>query len=136
MGSIVVRLQRSGGYLGEVSIQYATSDGTATAGSDYTTTTGTLTWPAGDATERTFTVPVATDTQNENDESLVVTLSNPNGGASIEGAATFNITITNGGGSAAPPPSSGGGGGGGGVIGGDLLLLLLSLFGLARRKST
>jgi choice-of-anchor B domain-containing protein len=135
MGSIVVRLQRSGGYLGEVSIQYATSDGTATAGSDYTTTAGTLTWPAGDATERTFTVPVANDAQNENDESLVVTLSNPNGGASIEGSATFNVTITNGGGSAAPPPSSGGGGGGG-VMGGDLLLLLLSLFGLARRKST
>jgi hypothetical protein len=58
----------------------------------------------------------------------VVTLMSPNGGASIEGAATFNITIGN------DDSGQSGGGGGGGVIGGDLLLLL-ALFGLARRKS-
>jgi choice-of-anchor B domain-containing protein len=128
-GSMVVRVQRSGGYMGDVSIQYSTSDGTATVGGDYSATSGTLTWPAGDATERTFTIPITNDAQNESDESLVVTISNPNGGASIEGAAAFNVTITNDDGVQSP----GGGGGGGGVMGGDLLLLL-ALFGLGRRK--
>lgn len=130
-GSMVVRLQRSGGYMGEVSIQYSTSDGTATTAGDYTATSGTLTWPAGDATERTFTVPITNDAQNESDETLVVTISNPSGGASIDGSATFNVTITNDDGVQSP---GGGGGGGGGAMGSDLLLLL-SLFGLRRRKS-
>jgi choice-of-anchor B domain-containing protein len=128
-GSAVVRLQRSGGYMGAVSIQYSTSDGTATVGGDYTAATGTLTWPAGDAGERTFMVPIANDTASEGDEGLVVTISNPNGGASIEGAATYNITITND--DSAQQPRSGGGGGG--VMSNDILLLL-ALFGLARRK--
>jgi choice-of-anchor B domain-containing protein len=126
-GTAVVRLQRSGGYTGEVSIQYSTSDSTATAG-DYTTATGTLTWPAGDTSERTFNVAIANDIQNEGDETLVVTLSNPSGGASIEGSATFNITITND--DAVAPPRAGGGGG---VMGGDILLLL-ALLGLGRRS--
>lgn len=130
-GSAVVRLQRSSGYMGAVSVQYTTSDGTATAGGDYTATTGTLTWPAGDASELSFTVPITNDTQTESDEGLVITLSNPDGGASIEGSATFNITITNDDGGAEAP--LGGGGGGGGAVGGDILLLLV-FFGLARRR--
>lgn len=128
-GSAVIRVQRTGGYMGAVSIQYATSDGTATAGGDYTATSGTLTWAAGDTTERTITVSITNDAQTESNEALAVTLSNPSGGASIEGSATLNVTITND--DAAQPPRSGGGGGG--AMGGDILLLL-ALFGLARRK--
>jgi choice-of-anchor B domain-containing protein len=127
-GSAVIRLQRSGGYMGAVSIQYSTSDGTATAGSDYTATSGTLTWAAGDTTERTFTVPVANDAVSEGNEGFVVTISNPGGGASIEGSATLNITVVS-----DDAAQSSRGGGGGGVMGGDILLLL-ALFGLARRK--
>jgi choice-of-anchor B domain-containing protein len=129
-GSAVVRLQRSGGYMGAVSIQYSTGDGTATVNGDYTAASGTLTWPEGDTTERTFSVPITNDVVSEGDEALVVTISSPNGGASIEGAATYNITIANDDGVTQPPR-----GGGGGVMGGDILLLL-ALFGLARRKPT
>jgi hypothetical protein len=131
-GSAVVRLQRSGGYMGAVSIQYTTSDGTATAGGDYTATTGTLTWPAGDAGERSFTVPITNDTQTEGDESVVVTLSNPDGGASIEGSPTFTITIISAAVVVEQPRV--GGGGGGGVMGGEMFLLLV-LLGLARRRT-
>lgn len=121
-GSAVIRVQRSGGYMGAVTVQYATSDGTASVGSDYTAATGTLTWPAGDAGERSITVPITNDFQAESDEGLLVTLATPGGGASIEGSTTFNVVITNDD-SAAPPPRSGGGGGG--VMGSDILLLLL-----------
>ena len=119
-GSITVRLHRTAGYAGTVSVQYATRDGTAVAGSDYTSASGTLTWPDGDTDERTFAVPVATDPQSEVDETLTVVLSNVTGGASIEGTPTFNITISN----VDAPPTSGRSGGGGGVLGAELLLLL------------
>src|SRR5262245_37571444 len=44
----------------EVTVQYATSNGSATAGSDYTATSGTLTIPAFN-TSKTFTVPITDD---------------------------------------------------------------------------
>jgi hypothetical protein len=59
-----------------VKIGYATSDGTATAGSDYTAKTGTLTIPAG-STTGSITVVVKGDTQVEPDETLTLTLSQP-----------------------------------------------------------
>ena len=45
---------------GTVTVDYATSDGTAAAGSDYTATSGTLSFAAGE-TEKTVSVPVLDD---------------------------------------------------------------------------
>src|SRR5262249_38609488 len=59
-----------------VTVAYGTSDGTATAGSDYTTTTGTLTFTPG-ATTRTIVVPVLGDTIDEANETFFVNLSTP-----------------------------------------------------------
>ena len=44
-----------------VSVDYTTWDGSATAGSDYQTTTGTLTWNAGNNTPQTIQIPVSGD---------------------------------------------------------------------------
>src|SRR5205085_5395111 len=52
-----------------------TADGTATAGSDYTAKSGTLTIPAGSFTA-TITVPVFGNTTIEPDETFTVNLSN------------------------------------------------------------
>ena len=59
-----------------VTVSYATADGTATAGADYTAVSGTLTFPAGVATQ-TINVPVLGDTLNEGNESFTVTVSAP-----------------------------------------------------------
>ena len=60
-----------------VTVDYVTSDGTASAGSDYTAVTaGTVTIPAGD-TQATFSVAVLGDTTNEADETFIVTISLP-----------------------------------------------------------
>ena len=76
-----------------VTVDHATSDGSATAGSDYTSTSGTLTFDAG-ATNKTFTVPIADDDCNEDvDETFTVTLSNASG-ADL-GTATATGTIEN-----------------------------------------
>jgi hypothetical protein len=58
-----------------MTVQYATSDGTGVAGSDYTNTTGTATITAGQTTT-TFTVPVLADSIDEPNETVVVTIFN------------------------------------------------------------
>ena len=59
-----------------VTVNYATANGTATAGSDYTARTGSLTFAAG-VTNRTISVPVTGDVRDEADETFVVNLSSP-----------------------------------------------------------
>jgi hypothetical protein len=76
----------------QVTVAFATVDGTATAGSDYTAASGTLTF-APSATTQSFTVDVLGDTLDENDEAYTVTLTNPTGGATLTRAqATGGIT--------------------------------------------
>jgi hypothetical protein len=60
----------------QVSVSYATANGTATAGSDYTATTGTLSFAPG-ATSGAIQVPVLGDTTPEPVETFSVTLSAP-----------------------------------------------------------
>jgi hypothetical protein len=59
-----------------VSVDYSTSDGTATLGSDYTPSAGTLNFNPG-ATTASINVPILGDTLSEPNETVVVTLSNP-----------------------------------------------------------
>ena len=44
-----------------MSVNYATSNGTATAGSDYTAASGTISLPTGDYANKTFTIPINND---------------------------------------------------------------------------
>ena len=60
----------------EVTVDYTTVDGTAVAGRDYTSTTGTLTFPPG-TTEGTVTVPLLNDSEDENAETFTLELFNP-----------------------------------------------------------
>ena len=59
-----------------VQVDYATSDGTAHAGSDYRAASGTLTFRPGE-TAKTISVPVLEDSHHEGYESMTLTLSNP-----------------------------------------------------------
>ena len=72
-------------------VDYATSDGTATAGVDYVQTSGTLVFAAGD-TAKTVIVTVLADRHDEREETLTLTLSRAHGGARItDGTATGTI---------------------------------------------
>ena len=75
-----------------MTVDYATADGTATAGSDYTSTSGTLTFDAG-TTSQTISVSIADDKTDESDETFTLTLSNASG-ADL-GTSTATGTITN-----------------------------------------
>src|SRR5205085_11934608 len=74
---------------------YATSNGTAIAGSDYTATSGTLRWADGDTSAKTFNVSVTGDTTYEADETINLTLSSTTGGATLGSPNTSVLTITN-----------------------------------------
>jgi hypothetical protein len=73
-----------------VTVSYATSPGTAAAGADYASASGTLTIPAG-ATSGAVPVTVVTDSIDENDEAFTLVLSNPSG--ATLGASTATATI-------------------------------------------
>ena len=75
---------------GTVTVDYATADGTATAGDDYTAASGTLTFEEGETT-KTVTVAVVPDTVNENLETVTLTLSNAAGADLSDAAATGTI---------------------------------------------
>ncbi len=76
--------------IGTVTVNYATSDGTAAAGQDYTAVSGTLTFSAGE-TSTTVSVPALTDTSVEDDETFTLTLSNASGATIATGEATGTV---------------------------------------------
>jgi hypothetical protein len=73
-----------------VTVDYATSDGSAAAPADYVAGQGTLTFAPGEMA-KTVTVIVNGDTLFENDESLFLTLSNAAGGTLARAAASGTI---------------------------------------------
>ena len=73
-----------------VTVDYATSDGTATAGADYTATSGTLTFAAG-ASSQTVSVPVLDDIHDDDGETFTLTFFNPSGAWIADGQATGTI---------------------------------------------
>src|SRR5262249_4499902 len=91
-GTATITVSRNGGSSGSVTVGYATSNVTATAGSDYTATSGTLMFADGE-TSKSFTVAIINDTAVENSETVLLTLSNPTGGTSLASPATATLTI-------------------------------------------
>ena len=86
--TFTVRLEPHG--LGIVTVAYATRDGSARAGEDYTATGGTLRFNSLE-TERTVTVPITDDTVPDDGETFTLTLSNPDGAKLGDGEATGTI---------------------------------------------
>jgi len=93
-GKAVITVTRSGGSNGAVSVSYATSDGTATAGSDYVATSGILNWSDGDTSAKTFNVSLIDDSASEGNETVNLILSNPQGGAILGDPKNATLTIT------------------------------------------
>jgi Leucine-rich repeat (LRR) protein len=93
-GSVTLTVTRSGDTQGAVSVDYATSDDSATAGSDYTHTSDTLNWSDGDDADKTFSINIIDDSQAESNETLIVSLDNPTGGAQLGTPDIAVVTIT------------------------------------------
>ena len=83
-----VKLDRAAS--GTVTVDYATSDGSATAGADYTAASGTLTFAVGERA-KTVAVELLDDSHDKGEETFTLTLSNPSGAVITDGAATGTI---------------------------------------------
>ena len=86
--SFAVTLSRAAS--GALTVDYATSDGSAQAGVDYTAASGTLTFQAGESSW-TIEVLVIDDVHDEGEETLTLTLSNASSGRLTDAEATGTI---------------------------------------------
>ena len=97
--AIIFTISRSNLTGGTFGISYATSNGTAAAYSDYYPASGTLTFTSSEI-HKTVTVATIVDNMAEGAETVVMTLSNPTGGATVNVQAggttgTINASATN-----------------------------------------
>lgn len=104
VGQATVTVQRINGSDGAVSVAYSAAAGTATAGQDFSPTSGTLNWANGDSASKTFKVGVLNDTAQEGNETVLLALASPTGGATLDDSQrTATLTIIDNDGA---PPSS------------------------------
>ena len=94
VANATITVTRIGGSAGAVGVSFATSNGTATAGSDYTAVTQTVNFANGDTANKTVNIPIINDTTAEANETVNLTLSNPTGGATLGSPSTAVLTIT------------------------------------------
>jgi hypothetical protein len=87
-----ITVSRTGGSSGSVTVNYATADGTATAGSDYTSASGTLGFANGE-TSASFQVALLDDSAYEVNETVLLSLSNPGGGAVVGATDSAQLNI-------------------------------------------
>ena len=115
----VITVTRSGGNASGVSVSFASSNGSATAGADYTSTLTTVTFGAGESS-RTVNVPILDDSLVEGAETVNLTLTNATGGATLgtPNPATLTITDNDSGGTTTGGTTTGGGSTGGTTTGG------------------
>ena len=90
--TLVLTIYRSGSSAGSVSVSYGTVDGTAVAGTDYTATSGSITWPDGDSSPKQVEVPVAVRASGKG---FNFALTDVSGGAGFGSPATATISVPN-----------------------------------------
>jgi glucose/arabinose dehydrogenase len=90
--SATITVSRTGGLAGGVAVDFMTTNGTATAGADYGSQSGTLVFGGGVAS-LTFSVPIVNDSVFEPNETLSLALSNPTAGATLGTRPTAVLTI-------------------------------------------
>ncbi len=91
---IVVNVNRGGGSVGAVSVYCSTSDGTASAGSDYTSVSHFIEWADGESGSKPCSVDITDDGAGDAGETFTLLLSNAAGGAMIGTADEATVTIT------------------------------------------
>ena len=91
-GTVDLTVVRTGGSDGIVTVDYSSFDGSAIAGDDYQSQSGTLTFANGE-TSKTVSIPILEDSVVEGDENFNLTINNVTGGATIAGVTTAEVTI-------------------------------------------
>ena len=95
VGVVALTVVRAGGDLGEISVDFATENGSAIAGEDYVAATGTVTFADRDSDPKMVMLEILDDELDEDDETFRVRLSNPTGGVAI-GTEVTTVSIVDG----------------------------------------
>ncbi len=77
----------------DVTVAFATANGTAIAGTDYTARSGTLTWARGDTAAKTISLPISYATPNTSDKTFTLGLSNPTNTLALGTPVTATVNI-------------------------------------------
>jgi len=93
--NLIVTVVRGGNAtgVGPITVDYATSSGTAMAGVDFESVSGTLSFPEGTFSQ-IITIPILDDQLVEGDEQFSISLSNPTGEVDLGAPGSATITIT------------------------------------------
>ncbi len=102
-GTATITINRAGLTSGTDSVHFATANGTATAGSDYTAVSQTVSFAKGD-TSKTVSIPITDDSKVESSETVLLSLSSPSAGATLASPSSATLTISDN--DAAPPPNT------------------------------
>ena len=86
----VLTINRSGSSAGAVTVGYSTINGTATAGTDFIATSGTVTWADGDSSAKTVLVPI---TSQASGTYFAFALTSVQGSANFGTPATATIDV-------------------------------------------
>jgi hypothetical protein len=92
VGTITLTVQRTGGTVGNLNVDYSTTDGTAIAGQDYTAASGTLNFTAGE-TSKTIQIPILDDATTETNETFTVGLRNNTSPETVGAPSTVFVTL-------------------------------------------
>jgi hypothetical protein len=89
-----ITVSRQGGTNGAAQVSYSTvAGGTAVAGADYSSASGTLNWTNGDVAAKTFTIPILNNPQVQSNVTVNLALNSPSAGAALGVQSTAALTI-------------------------------------------
>jgi len=92
VGLLTVTVNRADGSR-DVTVAFATANGTAIAGTDYTARNGTLTWASGDTAAKTISLPISNATPNTSDKTFTIELSSPTNTLTLGTPVTATVNI-------------------------------------------
>ncbi|NTW71547.1 MAG: LPXTG cell wall anchor domain-containing protein [Eubacteriaceae bacterium] len=92
--NLSIGIERTGGTDGAVSVNYASSNGTALSGTHYTALSGTVTWADGEGGLKYIPYTILNDSIYDGYKAFTLALSDPVGGAVIGGTNPLPINIS------------------------------------------
>ena len=92
IGTLSISVAISASVSNATYVDYATSDSSAIAGSDYTAVSGTLTFPANSTSSQTISLPITDDSNFESNEIVKIILSNPSGASITDDLGLITIS--------------------------------------------
>jgi hypothetical protein len=93
-GDATLMIERVAGSTGAISVRVTSTGGTATAGQDYTGVATTIRFADGDSAAKPVSFAINNDAMDEQDETVLLALSDPTGGATLLSPAEITTTVT------------------------------------------